>query len=239
MVSVKFITVSKKENMEKEKTDCAAVAGSGFSEANIQDLALVERLKSRDPKAFEALYRKYSPFISQYIFRKVHNQRLVEDLTHDILMKVYANIGKYKVRYTFSAWVWGVMKNFMVDYYRRDGKTVLSTMRNASIACEDMESEDARSQSMVFENSLPSEGYEADLRMLARERRDYVNNLLGFISERERRVVVMYFFEEKGYEQIAEELNMPLGTMKVLMLRAKEKMKRRIGGFGNIEGLLA
>lgn len=210
-----------------------------FSGANAHDIHLVERIKANDPKAFDALYTKYSPFLKHYIFRKVHNLRTVDDLTHDILLKVYTNIHRYRADYTFSSWVWGVMKNFMVDYYRKDGKAVLSTMRNSSIVCEDVEAETVREHAMVFENSLPSEGYEADRRLMDRERREFVQGLLALVNERERRVVLMFFFEGKSYEQISDELKMPMGTMKVLMMRAKEKMKRNIGQFSNIEGLLA
>lgn len=202
-------------------------------------MELVERLKSGDKRAFDALYRKYSPFIKHYIFTKVHNPRMVDDMTQDILMKVYANIDKYKVQSTFSSWVWRIMKNYMVDHYRKDPRVTLSTAKNVGISCEDIDGDTAREHSVMFENTLAGPGYEADLKLRDRERRDYVSQLLGVVNDRERRVIQMYFFEGKSYEEISEELEVPMNTMKVVMLRAKEKMRQHIGAFKSIEGLLA
>lgn len=213
--------------------------GVRFSEPNMQDLTILERLKSGEKNAFDILYRKYSPFIRHYIFQKVHNQRVVDDMTQDILLKVYANLDKYKVQCTFNSWVWSIVKNYMVDHYRRDPRVVLSTAKNVGISCEDIDGDTARERSVVFENTLAGSGLEADRKLRARERREYVRELLGVVNERERRVIEMYFFEGRSYDEIADELEVPINTMKVIMVRAKEKMRKHIGAFSSIEGLLA
>ncbi len=220
--------------MEKAKE-----TGSRFSEPNMQDLKALERIKAGEKEAFEFLYAKYSPFTKHFIFRKVHNQRMVDDMVHDIFLKVYANIDKYKVQCTFNSWYWTIVKNHMKDHYRKDPRVVLSTAKNASISCEDLDGDTAREKSLVFENTLEGKGYESDLRIRDRERKDCVRELLGVVNERERRVVEMYFFEGKSYDEIASELEVPMNTMKVLMVRAKEKMRKHLGSFDRIEGLLA
>lgn len=227
----------KQGNMANKKGE-NGIADRKFSSASKQDLILVDRVKSGDKKAFDVLYSRYSPFIRHYIFERVHNQRTVEDMTHDVLMKVYANIHKFRVEYTFSSWVWRILKNYMVDYYRKDPRTTLSTSRNLGISCEDQSYEED-GKSVVYENTLSGPGFESDLRVRARERRDYVKDLLGVVNERERRVIELYFFEGKSYEEISQELEVPMNTMKVLMLRAKDKMRRHIGSFDRIEGLLS
>lgn len=213
--------------------------GGRFSEPNMQDLTILERLKSGEKNAFDFLYKKYSPFIRHYIFQKIHNQRVVDDMTQDILLKVYANLDKYKVQCTFNSWVWSIVKNYMVDHYRRDPRVVLSTAKNVGISCEDIDGDTARERSVVFENTLAGSGLEADRRLRSRERKEYVRELLGVVNERERRVVELYFFEGKSYDEIADELEVPINTMKVIMVRAKEKMRKHIGAFSSIEGLLA
>jgi RNA polymerase sigma-70 factor (ECF subfamily) len=213
--------------------------GSRFSEPNMQDLKALELIKSGKKDAFDFLYRKYSPFIKIFIFRKVHNQRMVDDMTHDIFLRVYANIDKYKVQCTFNSWLWTIVKNYMKDHYRKDPRVVLSTAKNAFISCEDVDGDVAREKSLVFENTLEGKGLEADLRVRDRERKECVERLLGLVNERERKVIRMYFFEGKSYDEIASELEISMSSMKVLMLRAKEKMRKHVGSFERIEGLLA
>jgi RNA polymerase sigma-70 factor (ECF subfamily) len=211
----------------------------GLSESSREDIQLVDALKSGDKRAFDALYRKYSPFIKHYIFDRVRNQRMVDDMTQDILMRVYSSIDKYRVESTFSAWVWRIMKNYMVDYYRKDPRVTLSTAKNLGIACEDTDSDTARQHVMVFENTLAGPGLEADLRIRDRERKECVRSLLGVVNDRERRVLEMFFFEGKTYEEIACELEVPMNNMKIVMYRAKEKIRKHIGSYERIEGLLS
>jgi RNA polymerase sigma factor (sigma-70 family) len=67
----------------------------------------------------------------------------------------------------------------------------------------------------------------------------FVKSILGSVSERERRMLEMYFFEEKSYVEIADELDIPLNTMKVLLLRVKEKIRNRKGALDTAKALLA
>jgi RNA polymerase sigma-70 factor (ECF subfamily) len=69
-------------------------------------------------------------------------------------------------------------------------------------------------------------------------RKDFVNNLLNNISERERLILTYYYFEDMSYEEIAEKLDMGLSSMKVTLMRAKEKLKNRIGSMDNIAHLI-
>lgn len=215
------------------------VEGRISGEANISDLVLVERIMVGDPKAFGALCSKYSPFIRQYAFTRVNSPELADDLTQEVLMKVYTGIGRYRRDYTFSAWVWRVMKNHIVDHYRKAASRVLSTKRNLSISCEDFDAGSSEVKGLVPENTIAGDGMESDMRIRDRERREYVSRLMGLVSDRERRVLYLYFFEGRTYEEICDDMGIPMGTMKVLMMRGKAKMRKSIGGFERIEGLLA
>lgn len=225
----------KKGNMEKNQS----TNGTGFSEPNMRDLAILERIKSGDKSAFKAIHAKYAPFIRQYVYFRVHNNAVTEDILQDIMYKVYANIDKYRVEHTFNTWVWRIVKNHMVDHHRKTKTTVLSTVSNVAISCEDLDPDAAREHSMVFENTIEDSGSRTDGRINQREMRSFVGDLLGIVSDRERRILEMFFFEEKSYSEIADELDVPLGTMKVLLLRAKEKLRSHRGAMETAKTLLA
>lgn len=220
------------ENTEKK-------ARGPMSPGNIEDLSALDRFLSGDSKGFDFIYRKYYPFMRHYVYGKVHNNRLVEDMVHDIMMRVHRNIGTYERKCTFSSWVWRIVKNYLVDHYRKAPKTALNTSVNLSISNEDLDPDAAREQGVVFENTMAGNLSGADHRLLGNERKRFVQDLLKCVSENERKVMVKYFFEGKSYDEIALEMDVPVGTMKGWLHRAKEKMRKKLGGIEAIESLVS
>lgn len=220
--------------MEKVKT-----GSEGFSEANLRDLALLEKAKSGDRASFEALYRKYAPFIRQEVYFSVRNSKMTEDIVQDIMSKVWSKLDKYRVEHTFSAWVWRIVKNHMVDHHRRSRNVVLSTSRNIAISNGDGEDESSEVQMTVCESSIEGDSGMPDSGIAERDMKALVGRLLSSVSERERRILEMYFYEDMSYAEIAQELEVPLGTMKVLLMRAKEKLRGRSADMAEAKSLLA
>jgi RNA polymerase sigma-70 factor (ECF subfamily) len=225
----------KKGNMEQNIKN----EGRRFSEPNMRDLAILEMVKSGDRRAFKAIHSKYSPHIKQYVYMRVHNPVMTEDIVQDIMLKVWSNIDKYRIEHTFNTWVWRIVRNHMVDHYRKMKTTALSTASNLGISCEDLDPDVSREQHVLFENSIADRGPGADAKINRGDVRSFIGGLLGSVSERERRILEMYFFDEMSYSDIAEELDVPLGTMKVLLRRAKEKIRSRTGAMETAKTLLA
>lgn len=210
-----------------------------FSEPNMRDLKIIERIKAGDRKAFKEMHSKYAPFVRHYVFNRVHNPRMTEDIVQDIMTKVWSNLDKYRVDYTFNTWLWRIVKNHMVDHYRKSSTTVLNTAVNYGISCEDLDIDSARERNVVFENTIEDTSLCADKGINRRDVVGFVKSILGSVSERERRMLEMYFFEEKSYVEIADEMDIPLNTMKVLLLRVKEKIRNRTGALDTAKALLA
>lgn len=203
--------------------------GVRFSEPNMKDLEILERIKKGDRQAFKMIHKKYAPLIRQHVYMYVHNRTLTEDIVQTIMAKVWCNIDKYRIEHTFNTWVWTIVRNHLVDHHRKTRTTVLSTASNIAISCEDLDIDSAREHPVIFENTLEDNNSNTESRIVERERHNFIKNLLGGVSDRERRIVEMFFLEEKTYNEIAEEMNIPLGTMKVLMVRAKEKIRNTRG----------
>lgn len=214
-------------------------AAEGFSSPNMQDLDVLDRIKAGDKSSFEFLYRKYSPFIRHYVYVRVHNQKQTEDLVQDIMLKVWRNLDSYKVDRTFNSWVWGIVKNHVIDHHRKVQRTVLNTAVNLGISCEDLDECGQGVQAVVFENMLEGGDLRADRKLKEKERAAFVKDILTIVNERERRIIEMFYFEEKTYEEMCEEMDMPMGTLKGTLSRAKEKIRSRLAGSGLVEGLLS
>jgi RNA polymerase sigma-70 factor (ECF subfamily) len=172
----------------------------------------------------------------------VKDQQLANDLTVEILTKIYLNIDKYSVKYTFNSWVWSIVKNYVVDYIRKNKNEPVNSNRNASIAIQETRDEGSEF-STVYSNQLDSGDINPEELMQAKSteriRREFVLNLLNGLNERERMIIIHYYFDEMSYDEIAAKLNIGLSLMKVTLLRTKEKLKNKIGSFDKISHLLA
>ena len=213
-----------------------------IADKDLQDLKMLEEIKSGNVNAYEVIYNRYYRYIQYHCFMSVKDQQLANDLTVEILTKIYLNIDKYSVKYTFNSWVWSIVKNYVVDYIRKSKNEPVNSNRNASIAIQETRDEGSEF-STVYSNQLDSGDINPEELMQAKSteriRREFVLNLLNGLNERERMIIIHYYFDEMSYDEIAAKLNIGLSLMKVTLLRTKEKLKNKIGSFDKISHLLA
>lgn len=213
-----------------------------FAGKDLQDLKMLEEIKSGNVNAYEVIYNRYYRYIQYHCFMSVKDQQLANDLTVEILTKIYLNIDKYSVKYTFNSWVWSIVKNYVVDYIRKNKNEPVNSNRNASIAIQESR-EEGSEFSTVYSNQLDSGDLNPEQLMQQKNtqttRKEFVLNLLSGLTERERMIIIHYYFDEMSYDEIAAKLNIGLSLMKVTLLRTKEKLKNKIGSFDKISHLLA
>ena len=218
-----------------------ATSAKTFNEKDLKDLETLEEIKAGKINAYEFIYNRYYQFIQYHCFLSVKDQQIAHDLASEILTKIYLNIDKYKVNYTFNSWVWSIVKNYLIDYARKRKSEPLNHNRNSCIVAQDSNNDES-SLNTVCSGELDS-GYMNPEELILdknvnKMRKDFVNNLLNNISERERLILMYYYFDDMSYEEIAEKLDMGLSSMKVTLMRAKEKLKNRIGSMDNIAHLI-
>ncbi len=220
--------------MKKE----AVISRGDNSARQAQDLRALQSMRTGDESAFEFLYSKYGRFIRQYCYKSFGNTRTAEDLVQEIMTKVYINIDKYTEDCTFNAWVWRIAKNHVIDYSRRQKGNVLSTKSNFSISNEDYSEDSEREMGTISVSGMNSGSLTPEDEYAGKQRKAYVNHILGLVSDRERRVMEMYYFENKSYKEIADELNIGMSLTQTSLYRAKEKLKKHIGELSNISDLI-
>lgn len=221
------------------KSKVKKVDYSSFKEKDQKDLEILAKIKSGEVNAYEYFYDKYYQYIQYHCYLSVKNLQVADDLTMEILTKIYLSLDKYSVNHTFNAWVWRIIRNHVVDYIRKSKNEPIN--RNVNSVIQSFESNDSDINVSSVDLSTgelnPQETLEAN--NTSKIRKAFVSNLLNSMSEKERMILIHYYYDEMSYDEIAAKLNIGLSAMKVTLMRAKEKLKNRIGSIDKVSHLFA
>jgi len=176
-------------------------SGRGESPGEADD-ALAQRAQSGDRDSLSTLYRRYVAEIYRYAYRQVGNQADAEDLTSQIFLQVVRSIEGYKPQGYFRAWVYGIAKKVIVDWWRKYYKT-------PTIPLEDfLELETVTS---------------ADRPALNPDAEPAVERLMAQLPERYREVLTLRFLRGYSLEETAEAMGISLANAKVIQHRAVKR----------------
>ncbi|MFQ8827462.1 MAG: RNA polymerase sigma factor [Alistipes sp.] len=180
------------------------------------DQQLVERALDGDTVAFEHLFNRYRDSIYQlYIQRTSGRTDDASDLLQETFVKVYLNMQRYDSRYTFGQWVYTIARNTFIDYMRRKRDDTVPIDRIGERV------------SSSWGGPTPEE------RMITDQSRARLESFLEKMSPRYRELIELRFFKEYSYEEIAAKLQLPMGTVKTQIHRAREQLCRFITESGS------
>lgn len=186
------------------------------SVSELSDEALVIECK-KDPKYFAVLVDRYVPKLTRYIRRRsVATSDDIDDLLQNIFIKVYRNINEYNTSLLFSSWIYRISHNEMIDWYRRE-------KRRATLSLDD-EGQDIISRLITEEDPTS--------RFSNEEQKQYIIKTLNTLDEKYKEILLLRFFEEKSYEEIADILKIPAGTVAVRINRAKKQLQKQLKTHG-------
>ena len=185
-------------------------------ESREEDAQLIKRALKGEDRAYRRLRLKYHDAIYNLIYRMIHDKEEVEDLTQEAFIKAFTSLSSFNEEYAFSTWIYRIATNNSIDYIRRKRFQTFSIDKP-------IESKDG---DYAFE--LPDTGFEPDEELMADQRRVLLDDAIRSLPPKYRRVIIMRHVEEKEYQEIAEELKLPLGTVKAHIFRAREMLYRRL-----------
>jgi RNA polymerase sigma-70 factor (ECF subfamily) len=184
------------------------------------DLELVKDIQSGIPSkvraAQERIYKEYHPIFFTQMMRNVKCRKEAEDLTIQILTKALVQIEKFNQSYAFSTWIQSIAINLLIDFKRKN------TILTQSIG-EIRKTTDGNYMEMDVEDltSNPLDNF------IQQENHIELNVKLNNISEDSQTLLSLRYFEELSYNEIADKLQMPIGTVKAKLHRAKEELKQQ------------
>ena len=175
------------------------------------DLVLVEQAKQGDQSAFASLMDRYRESIYFMMLKMVKNSDDAEDLTIEAFGKAFNRIDQYSPSFAFSTWLFKIASNNGIDFIRKKRLQVLSM--DSGIQTSDGGTMRIDAKAAV---NNPEESMMHDQKVL------HMRLLVSKLKPRYRQLVEKRYFEELSYEEIAVELNLPLGTVKAQLFRARD-----------------
>ena len=188
------------------------VPGPNLSEKAMYDYSLVQdAIKNKSERAYAELMDRYRDSIYFMLLKMVNSKDDADDLTIEAFGKAFRKLHQYTPNYAFSTWLFKIASNNCIDFIRKKKKNTFSLNRSMD------DGEGSEMEMDVKADVLnPEENYIKDQKI--RLMQDVVKKL----KPRYRTLVELRYFKEYSYEEIAEELDLPLGTVKAQLFRARE-----------------
>lgn len=182
-----------------------------LSEKAQRDIELVELATGGDQRAFADLMGRYRDSIYFMLLKMVNNKDDAEDLTIEAFGKAFNKLHQYTPNYAFSTWLFKIASNNCIDFIRKKKKITYSLDKG-------FENDDGSEMTMeVPSNTLdPEEAY------IKGQKNKLMRSVVEKLKPRYRTLVELRYFKEYSYEEIAKELDLPLGTVKAQLFRARE-----------------
>lgn len=179
-------------------------------------MATVSRAVGGDQTAFKELFDKYRQPLYFHVLKMVHNRDIIEDLLQEIFLKAFDNINSYNPDYAFSTWLYRITTNHSIDYLRKKKLKTLSL--DEPINTKDGE--------MSIE--VADEDSASDDTILLDQRRRVLKQALDSLPDKYRDIIYMRHMDELSYQEIADILEIPLGTVKAHIFRARELLYKAL-----------
>ncbi|PTN08398.1 RNA polymerase sigma factor [Mangrovibacterium marinum] len=181
-----------------------------------QDYALVEAALRGEEKAFARLLSKYKDAIYYMLLKMVNNKSDAEDLTIEAFGKAFKNLHQYSPNYAFSTWLFKIASNNCIDFLRKK--------RGVTVSIENSQ-DNSDSDSPI---KLKSVDPDPEQKLIRIQKAVLLRRIVHRLKPRYRTLVELRYFREYSYEEIANELNLPLGTVKAQLFRAREMLFKMI-----------
>jgi len=181
------------------------------------DQQVVEFAKAGREAAYRELVRRYERPVFSLVYRMVRNREQAEDLSQETFVKVLNAIESYKPEYKFSSWVFKIANNAAIDHLRRRELDTLSL--DGSPHAETPEMIEATALQIGSAGESPLE------EVVARELGGEIEDGIKLLRPEYRTCILLRHVEGRSYEEIAEILNLPLGTVKTYIHRARNELR--------------
>jgi RNA polymerase sigma factor (sigma-70 family) len=182
---------------------------ANFSDNAKNDFKLVSRAREGDQKAYADLMHRYKDSIYFMALKMVNNKEDAMDLTVETFAKAFEKLDKYQPEFAFSTWLFRVGTNNCIDFIRK--KKLNTTSINGMVDDDG----DERPLQIKADSLNPEEA------SMKKEQSATLKVLIDSLPQRYRNLIVLRYFDELSYEEIAEQLDLPLGTVKAQLFRAR------------------
>lgn len=186
------------------------------SQSSEQDRAWVEAALAGNQHAYQQLMEKYQGALTRHVHRMVRGSEDIDDLVQECFIKAFSALQSYSADYAFSTWLYKIATNHTIDFLRKKRLKTFSIDRPIQ----------TRDGEVEFE--IPDTSYRPDRHIVEDQRRELIQQAIDTLPPKYHKVIVMRHQQEKSYEEIAQELDLPLGTVKAHIFRARALLYRHL-----------
>ena len=188
--------------------------------AGLTDQDVVLRARAGQEAAYRELIRRYERPVFALLFRMVRDRELAEDLAQETFVKALNAIESYRPEFKFSSWIFKIANNAAIDHLRRRELDTLSL--DGSPHAETPEAMQATALQIGARQESPLDTVEA------KELGGAIEEAIGALRPEYRSCILLRHVEGRAYEEIAEILNLPLGTVKTYIHRARNELRQSL-----------
>jgi RNA polymerase sigma factor (sigma-70 family) len=182
-----------------------------FSDKTLEDFKLIDSAVSGNQKAYGELMKRYKKSVYHVILKMVRNIDDAEDLTIEAFGKAFKNLPKFKKDFAFSTWLFRIATNHSIDFLRK--KRIETMSLNSSFKDENGDAVNIDIQANILD---PQE------ETIKQEKIKMMRMFVDRLPDRYQTLVKLRYFDEWSYDEIAKELEAPLGTIKAQLHRSRE-----------------
>ncbi len=180
------------------------------------DIELIERALSGDQQAYREILKRYRAPLYNLLFRMVRNKMETEDLVQEAFIKAFGSLATFNDEYAFSTWLYKIAINNCIDHFRKKRLKTYSLDKPID------------SKNGEIRREFPDPTYQPDKALLSKEKDKLIEEAIQNLPEKYRISIVLRHNEDKSYEEISQILNIPLGTVKARIFRAREMLKKQL-----------
>ncbi len=168
---------------------------------------IIQKILGGDTQKYRTILERYQPGLVRHCFTMVNDYDIANDLTQEACIKAYLQLKKYNTTYRFSTWLYKIATNLCLDFLRKRRHISLDDIAEPL-------SNQLSPQEEAIKNEAASELHQAVRRLPLKY----------------QTVISLYYWQERNYEEIAEIMNVPLGTVRTWLKRAKDQLKEDLDG---------
>jgi RNA polymerase sigma factor (sigma-70 family) len=186
-----------------------------LSENARRDVDLVIAARSGDQKAFAQLMKRYKDAIYFMLLKMVNNKTDAEDLAIEAFGKAFSNIHQYEPQFAFSTWLFRIASNNAIDHMRKK--------KAVTVPLEPIVGND-KSIGIEYNYNIRTDSDTPEEAFIKEQNAKLLRKAVSSLKPRYRTLLELRYFKEYSYAEIADELKLPLGTVKVQLFRSREML---------------
>lgn len=183
----------------------------------MDDKTLITHILEGDQSAFAALVERYQAPVYNQILRMVGSEQDALELAQETFLRVWRGLAWFQFESKFSTWLYRLAANCCIDFLRRQKK-----QHTVSLTADDEKTAD-----------IPDRQATPEEQLLTRERRDMLQNAMAQLETGHRQILTLRVINELDYAQIAQVLDIPVGTVKSRLARARAQLRKKLQEIGN------